>query len=169
MIELFCPKLKSLADEYTQKKMSQISGQHRETVGIKNHTDNRQQNQTTDKLFVPETSGPFLNQDNKFLEPILMKCDVISRLSKQDRVDINSYQFVQKAVKESGHPKAIDEALDMLINRWTEVKQPWPYMMAIFKMKNGNYWEDEHIAECKKFKDAWVADDKVQGLISQIG
>jgi hypothetical protein len=169
MIELFCPKLKSLADEYTRVKMSKISGDSQGTLRSKSYTDNRQQTTDTDVLFVPENSGLISGLNNAFLEQILQKCEKIVQLASRDRKELNPYSFVQKAINISGHPKAIDEALDMCIKRWDQVREPWPYMMAIFKMKNGNYWEDDHVAECAKFKEAWVADDKIKDLISEIG
>lgn len=165
-----CQKFSKLCDEYTGKKISEISGQSRESVGIKYHTDTDTDLELDKDVFKrPAGGGQNEFYNNVFMEEIVKKCEAIQKMSERDRKRINVWAFVQGAISKTGHPKAIDMALDQCIERWVEIQAPWPYMMAIFKMKNGNFWEEEHIKESKQFKDAWSADKSIQKLISKIG
>ena len=76
---------------------------------------------------------------------------------------------MQDKIKHAGHPAAILESLDMLIARWPGVDSPWAYTTAIFQLKNGNYWENEHIEQANKFKEHWVSNKAVLDLIKNIG
>ena len=174
MVELNCPKLKSLSDEYTQKKLSKMSGQSRDSIGNENRTDNRQQitdNRLTMLLTDPEGVG-FLNLGGEYLKQIVEKGKKIDKLQDGSQGDkrINIWAWINQSVNNGGHPKAIDYSLDHLIKRWKGVGQSWPYIQAIFQMQNGNFWEQDHIAEAEIFKAEWEQlDDRLKGLVGQIG
>ena len=168
MIELYCPKLEQLCDEYAQKKLAKC----RDIVGNKSGT----RQQTTDntqqtRLLTGGKDPGFLNVGGTYLDEIIKKCQKIQDLQNSSRGDkkINIEAWVNQSVKGGAHPKAIDYSIEQLIKKWEVVGQPWPYIQAIFQMKNGNFWEDEHIQESKKFRLEWESiDDKIKGLIEQI-
>jgi hypothetical protein len=169
MVELNCPKLKALCDEYTQKKIAKMSGQYRdnyrENVGL------RQQITDTDNMLLTGSDPGFLNVGGVFLPEIIKKCRKIHDLQKNERGDkkINIAAWVNQAVKHGAHPKAVDYSLDHLISRWETVVIPWPYIQAIFQLQNGNFWEKEHIKESEDFKNEWaMVDDKIKDLIEKI-
>jgi hypothetical protein len=165
-----CHKFRKLCDEYTRVKMSKMSGVSQEKLRSRLCTDLDTDTDLDKDVFKrPAGGGSVEIYNSPFLEEITKKCKVIQEMSKKDRKQINVWAFVQGAISKTGHPKAIDMALDQCIERWVEIQAPWPYMMAIFKMKNGNFWEEEHIKESKQFKEAWTADKTVQELISKIG
>lgn len=168
MIELYCPKLEQLCDEYAQKKLAKC----RDIVGKKSGT----RQQTTDNRLQTSvvTGGEeprILNMGGAYMGEIIKKCQTIHDLQSGERGDkkINVEAWVNQAVKKGGHPKAIDYALDHLAGRWKSVLDPWPYVESIFQMQNGNFWEREHVQESKDFQIVWESvDDKIKGLIDKI-
>ena len=168
MIELNCPKLKQLCDEYSQKKLQK----YRDTVGTLSGA--RQQTTEPDNRLVLTTGGRdsgFLNLGGVYLEQIIKKCQRVHKLQDQERGDkkINIGAWVNQSVKNGAHPKAIDYALDHLIGRWKTVLDPWPYIQSIFQINHGNCWEKEHIAESENFKIEWESvDDEIKGLIEKL-
>jgi len=173
-----CPKLKQLTDEYTAKKLREISGQTPDNsnsdVGIKSVirqqiTDNRlEKNKETGD---PRgSSGLFFKKNMPAAsDEIINKCEQIELLKLKNPKQINIYSWVQQKINISGHPQAILDSLDMVIKRWPDILDPWPYANAIFNLKNGNYWESEHIAEAEQFKKMFIADENIQNLIKSIG
>jgi hypothetical protein len=103
------------------------------------------------------------------MDLIINRCEKIELLKTEIPKEINIYVWVQDKINNNGHPKAIVEALDMLVARWPTVLSPWAYTTAIFELKNGNYWEAEHIEESKKFKEHWGSNRKILDLIKNIG
>jgi hypothetical protein len=171
-IRLNCPKLKELCDEYTRKELTKVSGVSQELVRSKSGVRHRQQKQkqiTT--VFTGGTDAGFLNVGGTFLDEIIIKCQKIQILQGESRGDkkINIAAWVNQAVQEGAHPKAIDYSIEQLIIKWNNVGQPWPYVESIFQMKNGNFWEEEYIQESEKFKIEWESiSDKIKGLVEQI-
>jgi hypothetical protein len=106
------------------------------------------------------------------LDRIILKCETIRELSEKSvrkKMKINIYAWVQIALNERGHPEAIIACLDRLIIKWDDVGSAWPWLNATFKIKNGNFWEDEHVRESQKFKDLWIEDEIIQELVGKIG
>jgi len=171
-IKLNCPKLRKQCDEYTDKrikgKMKKRGNKNRDIlmpkIGSK-ETEHRTQKQI---LLCVNQPGAGLD----FLERIIFKCETVREFSEKYKKKINIYAWVQTVLNENGHPKAVDESLDALIKKWVEgnfVSSPWPYLMATFKLKNGNYWEEDHIRESQKFKDIWIEDEAIQEMVGKIG
>jgi hypothetical protein len=178
-IEVSCPKFKRLCDEYTRKKLKVLEQEnpdsirtdsnklgtrprHRHRLRLKNLTGSLEKNGESGFIFDKNNMGGILDQ-------IINLCEEVELLKTDIPKEINIYEWVQKQINNSGHPGAIVEALNMLIARWPGVLSPWAYTTAIFKLKNGNYWETEHIEESKKFKDHWVSNKKILDLIKNIG
>lgn len=174
MVELNCPKLKSLCDEYTQKKLSALSGQNRDSN--RDSESHRQQITDIDNRLTTLLTGTepgfvsfmAVKLGGAYLGEIVKKCHKIQSLQESERGDkkINIEAWVNQSIKGGAHPKAIDYSLDHLIKRWKVVLDPWPYIQAIFQLQNGNFWEQEHIKESEAFKVEWDSvDDKIKGLI----
>jgi hypothetical protein len=173
-----CPKFKKLTDEYTRKKMQALKSKNPDKLrSLSSKVPLRQQTTDLDidKRTNPdakETASGFLCEKNNMggaLEEIINKCERIEQLKTQIPKEINIYAWVQDKINISGHPAAILESLDMLIARWPGVDSPWAYTTAIFQLKNGNYWENEHIEQAKQFKEHWSSSDEIMNLIKNIG
>jgi hypothetical protein len=174
-----CPKFKKLTDEYTRKKMQILKSKNPDKIRSlsskvplrQQTTDNRQQTKVLNRD--GENSQPgFLFEKNNMggaLEEIINRCERIEQLKTQIPKEINIYAWVQDKINTAGHPAAILESLDMLIARWPGVDSPWAYTTAIFQLKNGNYWENEHIEQAKQFKEHWSSSDEIMNLIKNIG
>lgn len=176
-VKLNCPKLKELCDEYTQKQIKKLSGQSRDKVEIGVGTKTQTQTQTTETDMLVLTGEPGISnfKGGVYYQEIMKKADTIYELANNSNGNkkINIYAWVNGAVKKNGHPKAIDEGLSNLINRWEKVTSPWPYVESIFQLKNGNYWEDEHVKESQEFNQEWNeqvdVSEMLKGLIDDIG
>ena len=68
-----------------------------------------------------------------FLDDILKCCEKISGLSQKIKEAFNPYMWVQVQANNSGHPKAILESLEALVNYWAEVKKDGTYGTSINK------------------------------------
>ena len=173
-----CPKFKKLTDEYTRKKMQILKGKNPDKIrSLSAKVPYRQQTTELDidKRTIPDAqknASGFLFEKNDMggaLTEIINRCERIELLKNEIPKEINIYAWVQDKIKHAGHPAAILESLDMLIARWPGVDSPWAYTTAIFQLKNGNYWENEHIEQANKFKEHWVSNKAVLDLIKNIG
>lgn len=173
MVELNCPKLKALADEYAQKKLAKMSGHSRDSNrDLKSHRQQTTDNRYREQLLTGEPG--FVNLQSLggvYIDQIISKCRQIHKLQADDRGNkkINIGAWVNQAVNSGAHPKALDYSLDHLLGRWKTVLDPWPYIQAIFQLQNGNFWERDHIKETESFKVEWESiDDKLKGMIEKI-
>ena len=99
--------------------------------------------------------GPVKNLNRGvYLNGIVKKMQTLDeiQIKKPGNKKINIWAWVNSSVASGGHPKAIDYSLEHLILKWGTVKDPWPYITAIFQMQNGNFWEQEHIYQSTEFK-----------------
>jgi hypothetical protein len=174
-----CPKFKKLADDYTRKQMQLLKSKNPD----KNRTlSSKVPNKTTeleldiDKRTRPAhlkngAAGLIFTKKNmgRVLDEIINKCEKIELLKVDIPKEFKTYVWVQDKINSNGHPAAIIEALDMLVARWPTVESAWAYTTAIYELKNGNYWEAEHIEESKKFKNHWGSNRKILDLIKNIG
>jgi hypothetical protein len=177
-VVISCPKFKKLCDEYTRKKLAALDQKNPDKLrSDSNNLPTRPRHRHRQRLKyltgAPKkngASGFIFNKKNMGggLEKIVDLCEQIESLILDSHHEINIYAWVQDKININGHPAAIIEALEMLIARWQTVLSPWPYITAIFELKNGNYWETEHIAESKKFRDFWLSNRKIQDLIKSI-
>jgi len=178
-IRLNCPKAKELADEYTQKQLAKMSGprsgprsgqapeQETET-----ETEGEKENiKTTGQAPAP---GHYENRISKYLDEILYLRDIIFKLNKKALTEkvpgyknFNVDEYIQKYTNEGYHPGAIFDCLKAIINKWGQMKRgPWAYTRNIIKTLNGNYYEQEHIAEAAQFKNDFFKDDRVKNLLA---
>jgi hypothetical protein len=172
-----CPKFKRLTDDYTRKKTKAFQLENPDIVRTKSSKVPRQQQTTEeeeDKSNNPAgQNGPpvFFEKNNMggALSQIKNKCERIEQLKKEIPKEINILAWIQDKINCNGHPAAIIESLDMLIARWPTVDLPWAYATAIFQLKNGNYWETEHIEQSKEFKKEWQTNGSILELIKGIG
>jgi len=104
-----------------------------------------------------------------FIDRILKSCKQLETLSQTNGKRINPYQWVQQKVGHNVHPQAITESLDGLVQYWDSTSNPWGYIESIFKTKNQNYNERQHMAQAKEFASAWRVDPKVKALMSDFG
>jgi hypothetical protein len=103
------------------------------------------------------------------MDEIIKKCDRIENLQKEIPKELNIKAWIQDKINHNGHPKAIIDSLDSIIQRWQSIELPWAYATAIFKLKNGNYWETEHIEQAKRFKEQCELDARILEKIGYIG
>jgi hypothetical protein len=178
-ITIKCPKFKKLCDDYTRKKLAIIESKSPDIGGrLSSRVPARQQIKTKIKNKVITTgaeknidAGLFFKNKNMggLSNLIIEKCEQIEILNQESDHKFNIYSWTQDKINRNGHPSAILEVLDLFIIRWKKILSPWAYGQAMFELKNGNYWETEHIKQAEKFKLHWVSDDKVKTLIEGIG
>ena len=105
----------------------------------------------------------------EFLDDILSTCEKIKRLPSYKKDQFNPYMWVQVQTNNSGHPQAILESLEALIDYWPDVKNPWTYANKIMATKSGNYHEADHTKQHQEFKRAFDIDPRVKELLGGIG
>jgi len=117
----------------------------------------------------------FSNFSGKYFEPLLKNCRGILVLpSKNGGRPFNPFEFVQKCINDGKHPGAINEVLEILINRWSSIeKGPYNYATTILKTTDGNWHERDRIVDHEAFKKEfaeWVdANDLINKITQQIG
>lgn len=109
----------------------------------------------------------------KIVKKIETSCDVIFDICNNQKISFNPYRWIQFWINKNGHPIAMIDTLDALIQRMTDKKQdpvssPWSYLDRIFKTKNGNYYERENIRQAEQHKYVEV-NEKIKSLIAGIG
>jgi hypothetical protein len=175
-VEINCPKLRELCDEYTEKQLSKKSGQCRDNVGSLSGQCREQETETEedsrDILSIDNISpggDHFSQKVGGYLDSILEACRTILKLPPKKK-PFNPFQWVQFWANKTGHPQAILESLQGLISYWDQsgIDSPWSYANSIMKTKNGNYNEREHIRESERFKEM-LLDPKMQDLLKGIG
>ena len=77
--------------------------------------------------------------------------------------------WIQVQTNNSGHPQAISESLQALIDYWSTVENPWTYTNKIMVTKSGNYHEADHIKQYQEFKKAFNVDPRVKEFLKTIG
>lgn len=170
-VDIYCPKFERLCDEYTQWKKRKISGETTENLGrnsgiLPPQNKSKNKNKNENVYVNPPIGGSDL------LDRIILKCETIREFSEKLKKKINIYAWVQIALNNRGHPEAIIESMSALIAKWKKsqtVTIPWAYLNGTFQIKNGNYWEEEHIKESEKFKKIWIEDETIQELVGKIG
>ena len=105
----------------------------------------------------------------EFLDDILSACKKIKKLPVKQKDQFNPHMWVQVQTNNSGHPQAILESLEALIDYWPDVKNPWTYANKIMATKSGNYHEADHIEQHQEFKRAFDIDPRVKELLKPIG
>lgn len=106
--------------------------------------------------------------DPDIAEKIIDHCRSILTLPSKNNRGFNPFQAVQKAVNKSQHPNAILEAIEALINYWSDIDNPWSYFWSILKTKSQNYNERQHMKQSEQFETIW-ASDEIKALIGDIG
>lgn len=174
-----CKKFKKLCDDYTRKKLATIEAEKSEQspdtrrtpvteteteaeADKSNITGGGQKNGRAGLYFKDKIMGGYAHE-------IIKRCEKVDLLNCENDKSFNVWVCVQEKINKNAHPMALIEMLDMLIARWPDVVSPWPYSGSIFELKNGNYWESEHIKQANKFKSFWQTSDQIQNLISGIG
>jgi hypothetical protein len=172
-----CPKFIKLADDYTRKKMQFLKNKNPDKLRTlagklpKQTTDNRLEIKELDSAGHSGRSKNLIEKNYMagLMDEIIKKCERIEKLKKQIPKELNIFAWVQDKINICGHPKAIVDSLDSVIERWPTIELPWAYATAIFKLKNGNYWESEHIEQAKRFKEQCETDPKILEKIGYIG
>lgn len=158
-----CPRLKELADEYTQKQLKDLSGQCRDNVGSESGQTPVQETEVETeverKAFLSEKQPEAAHFSNKvgeeYRERIIELCQKL-RNKTNGKTRFNPWQWVQLKFNVGPlHPQAIIDALEGLLKYWDGLKRsPWAYADSIFKTRNQNYNEAEQIQEHEKLKNA---------------
>ena len=162
-IELNCPKLRGLCDEYSKKQISKKSGQNQEFVGTKSGHYQEQETEEEEETDIKKhASGSFLIK-----EKIIEKCDQVARLPQKDK--FNPYQFANAKIKDGYHPDIVFIALCGIQDSWDTISRPWGWGTSILKTKQQMYNEKKHTAESQKFKEMWSIDPRIKKLILDIG
>lgn len=104
----------------------------------------------------------------KQFKSIKSECDEILKLPSKNGRGFNPFQWVQKKTNARGHPQAIFESLTGLLKLWDTVENPWAYIDAAFRTKDGNYNEREHTKQTQAFKK-YIDSPKIKKLIQDIG
>lgn len=178
-LTLNCPKLKEQCDEHTRKVLGKMSGVGQESVRKKSHVEPEPELEEDYRLPKGSQAGACKNNhfsnkmQNEIVEKIKTKCNEVDVVCKKQKKDFNPFQWVQMLINKNGHPVAIVDSLDGLIQRMIDttqppVKSPWTYVNTIFKTKNGNYYEREYINQNSQHKYIAV-NDKIRTLLGSIG
>ena len=77
--------------------------------------------------------------------------------------------WVQYQTNNKGHPRAILETLEALVEYWGNIENVWTYGNKIMATKSGNYYEAEHIKQHEEFKAALGSDLRFKDLLKPIG
>jgi len=171
-VMLNCPKLRVLCDEYADKRLKGRMKKNRDRsrdIRKAKIGSNRNRTQKQKKTII-KTNPPVGGLD--FIDKAILKAETIRDFSEKLNKKINIYAWINFALNMGGHPQAILDSMDALINQWAKnanVNKPWAYLNATFKVKNGNYWEDHHIKESQRFKKVWTDDRDIQEMVSRIG
>ncbi|MCK5611142.1 hypothetical protein KAR91_55225 [Candidatus Pacearchaeota archaeon] len=102
------------------------------------------------------------------LDHILKQCEIIEKL-KQKSKPFNPYMWIQFHTNKSGHPQAILESLEGLIQYWDTVKTPWTYANNIMETKSQNYREADHLLQHYAFKKTFEINPRIKELLPEIG
>jgi hypothetical protein len=121
-------------------------------------------------------SGNVLNKQSKHfstkvgehLKSIKENCKRIEKLPQKDR-RFNPWAFVQQQADNKGHPQAIDETLQALVDYWQTTENPWSYARAIMKTKNGNFNERDYIKKSQRFKEIFISDPEIKKILQRVG
>ena len=83
---------------------------------------------------------------------------------------LNSYQWAQHWINKSGHPQAVVDSLDGLVQFWDQIRgEPWAYADKIMQTKSGNYHERDETAKSQGFKTMLAELAQMIGDIPAIG
>jgi len=159
-IELNCPKLKTLTDEYTNKKLKEKSGQ------------NPDKNSSTDielSGFTPSQRQQIT--DNRLLKQLIGLCDELNLKAEKASIKFDSFVFFNNLIlKNSCSIGLAIETAEGLIKGWpTMKKNPYALGTAIFKTKIQNHNEREFIEKSQQLKRDWSADQRIKSLTNGIG
>jgi hypothetical protein len=114
------------------------------------------------------SSNHFEHKTGSHFEAILSACQKIETLPRK-KIPFNPFQWVQKWTNKNGHPGAILESLQGIIEYWPDAEKPFAYIETIMRTKNGNFNEREAIEQSAQFKAEWKASESVAKLLKGIG
>jgi hypothetical protein len=180
-IELNCPKLKELADEYTRKQIATLSGHAPDSTPEKVHLEletevDVKNNDTGQARAAPSEPDPKAENPAKlfYLKPtpetaeIVALCEAIAALDQSKK--FNVFQWVQFWTNKNAHPCAIVKALTSLKKAWpVRTGKPWAYVDATIRTINGNFNERDAIERAAQFKHDIALDKRFQQLLRGIG
>lgn len=180
-VELNCPKLKELADEYTRKQIASLSGHTPDSppknVHLEQETEVDVKNNDTGCARAapsepdPKTPNPpklFYLKSTPETADIVALCEAISALDRSKK--FNVFQWVQFWTNKNAHPGAIVKALTSLKKAWpVRTGKPWAYVDATIRTINGNFNEREAIERAAQFKQDVALDARFQNLLRGIG
>ncbi|MCP4568356.1 MAG: DUF4373 domain-containing protein [FCB group bacterium] len=166
MLTLTIPKFVKKSDNWTRRKKKDRPPKLRSNYGATPYIEAEVEVEVE-----VEVSGKpdlhFSKAIKKRVSEIETACQVIETLPQ--KIDkFNSYAWVQFWSNKNGHPDAMLETLKELIKYWKTIKTPWAYANKTMDKKNKNYNEADFVKQSEKFKTAWQADSKVQGLIGNM-
>ena len=180
-IELNCPKLKELADEYTRKQIASLSGHTPDShpkkvrleveteVDFKNNGAGQARAAPSESVPKPEKSGQlFHHKDAPETAEIVALCEAIAAVCS--RKQFNVFQWVQYWTNKNAHPGAIVKTLTSLKKAWpVRTGKPWAYADATIRTVNGNFNEREAIERAAQFKREITLDPRFRELLKGIG
>jgi hypothetical protein len=139
MIDLNCPKLRTLCDEHTRKVLSKKSGVSQELVRNESQTDNR--SKTTE--LKEQLRGQILKLNN---------------LAKNDNVNFKTEAFFAPFVKKNDCSlKLAIEVSGALISGWSTIKtNPYAFGNGVYKNRKQNQNERDAVKQAEIFKSEWA-------------
>ena len=107
----------------------------------------------------------FTKKASEYSDQIKIVCKKVAALSNGSK-SFNPYQWVQVQVNKNGHPQAIIDSLDGLVQYWGDLRgEPWGYVDKIMKSKNGNYHERDETTRSQDYKKMLAELAKLIGAV----
>jgi len=151
-VELNCPRLRELCDEYTQKQITKLSRQDPDTdldkLRPKKEKERKKEKESIKegketKAFSLPTSNEINEGSSKLIDEKLAK---ITKQLYEDKIFPTVYPFLNTALKNNKNKKAILHTLTRCYLKRTFDKPggAMAYCVQILKVENGNFNERDH-------------------------
>ena len=144
MIELNCPKLRTLCDEHTRKVLNKMSGVGQELLQETLPTDDRRQ--ITDNRLV------------KTVKTLRGQILELNGMAKKDKVDFKAEAFFAPFIKKNDCSLELAiEVADALINGWATIQTtPYAFANGVYKNRKQNHNERDNAEANEQFKAQWA-------------
>lgn len=151
MITLNCPKLKELCDEYTQKKLKNISGGKPDIIPTKEKELDKEIEEDKDKSTNGDSAVPLKDIiSNGSIPKVKEEIQKAGKELYDNKIFIEVFAFINKMLKEKKSERAILHSLTRCyakaVNKGGFKKDgsPWAYCTRIMQIENGNFNEAEY-------------------------
>ncbi len=94
----------------------------------------------------------FSSSAPEYAESIKKGCSKVKALSNGSG-RFNPFQWAQVQINKAGHPQAVVDTLDGLVQYWESIRgEPWAWADKVMKSKSGNYYERDEAAKAQGYK-----------------